>query len=160
MTNSTTRAADQLERDTRDLAAVFRHLDENQRADVLFAAARRAGADCPSWCRLAGGKPDDDGSAAHDFDILFQGDDTVIERAHDTDSEKFQAADATASSQWIYLTMVAIERLTDTGPVIEPAKLQISVEQSVSLTADELDQLIAMLGRWRRELELAEQAQR
>ncbi len=26
---------------------------------------------------------------------------TVIERAHDTDSEKFQAADATASSQWV-----------------------------------------------------------
>ncbi len=150
---------DQRERDTRDVAAVFRHLDDHQRADVLFAAARRAGADCPSWCRLAGGKPDDDGSA-HDFDILYQGGETVIERTHDTDSEKFQAADATASSQWIYLTMDAVERLTDNGPVIEPAKLQISVEEPVSLTADELGQLIATLGRWRRELELANQAQR
>ncbi len=148
------------ERDLDDLLAVFRLLDRNRRDDLLFFAARLAGAECPSWCRQAGAKPDDDGSAAHDFDILFQGDDTVIERAHDTDSETMQPADATASSQWIYVSMVAYERLTDSGPVVEPAKLQISVERSVTLTVEELDELLAMLGRWRQRLELANQAQR
>ncbi len=63
-----------------------------------FAAARRAGADCPSWCRLAGGKPDDDDSA-RDFHILYQGGETVIERAHDTDSETMRPADAARGSR-------------------------------------------------------------
>ncbi len=150
---------DPRERDTRDLAAVFRLLDENQRADVLFAAARRAGADCPSWCRLAGDKPDDDGSA-HDFDILYKGTRRSSSgRTTRTASETMRPADATANSEWIYLTMVAIERLTDNGPVIQPAKLQVSVERPVALTADELDELIVTLGRWRRQIGLAEQRQ-
>ncbi len=97
MTNSTTRTTDPRERDLDDLLAVFRLFDKNRRADLLFFAARSAGAECPPWCRLSGGEPDDHGSG-HDFDILYQGGETVVERAHDTDSETMRPADATTST--------------------------------------------------------------
>ncbi len=56
--------------------------------------------------------------------------------------------------------MQAVERINRDGFIFESPTFCLAIEEGANLTADELDRLIAMLGRWRRHLELAQQAQR
>ncbi len=104
---------------------------------------------CPPWCALS---PD-----AHPFDLNEVND---FERTHEAEWEILQPAAATSGLQHVEMSMHAVERINCDGFIFESPTFCLAIEQGANLTADELGQLIATLGRWRRHLELAQQAQR
>ncbi len=104
---------------------------------------------CPPWCTLA---PD-----AHPFDLNEVDE---LERIHESDIELFVPAAARYSIEHAYARISAVERIREDGFAFESPTFCLVIERGVGLTPDELDRLIAMLGRWRRHLELALQAQR
>ncbi len=66
---------------------------------------------------------------------------------------------AATSGLHVEMSMQAVERINRDGFIFESPTFGLVIEQGANLTADELDRLIAMLGRWSRHLELAQQAQ-
>ncbi len=59
-----------------------------------------------------------------------------------------------------HMGMRAVERIKRDGFTFESPTFCLTIEQGTELTPNELDRLAAMLARWRRHLELAQQAQR
>ncbi len=103
---------------------------------------------CPPWCTLS---PD-----AHPFDLNKVNE---FERIHEAKWESLRPVAAT-SGQHVEMGMQAVERINRDGFIFESPTFSLAIEEGANLTVDELDRLIAMLGRWRRHLELAQQAQR
>ncbi len=102
---------------------------------------------CPPWCTLS---PD-----AHPFDLNEVND---FERTHEAKWESLRPAAAKSGLQHVEMTMPAVERIKRDGFVAETPTFCLAIERGTDLTPDELDKLIAMLGRWRRHLELTQQA--
>ncbi len=69
-------------------------------------------------------------------------------------------AAAIYTNEHAYASISAVERIREDGFTFDSPTFRLSIEQGTDMTPDELDRLIAMLGRWRRHLELAQQAQR
>ncbi len=104
---------------------------------------------CPPWCTLS---PD-----AHPFDLNEVNE---FERTHEAQWESLRPAAAKSGLQHVEMSMHAVERINCDGFIFESPTFCLAIEEGANLTPDELDQLIAMLGRWRRHLELAQQAER